>query len=525
MKKKKRMEEERKKFELDKSRFMEKVSVEKTDLECDARVVNFLHSLELERYIPMFAARNYKFKDLFHLKDNDLKEIGIKAAGPRRKILNGINDLLEEKDGLEGFIKKLLKAAQSTQYETAEKAFNRLKTLAEKSGRNRVLICQLNGIAILIHIIKTTKSAVIQALAVELLALLVRENECKVEVLRVDGIEPLTYLADLRAFAGESHTLEYVLLTLKRIIKIEDNKKAVRERNIAAALLEIADSKLALPTILALDVLSTLSTGDVATQNTVLNTPKWLEILLPLLDSEESEIKEQAIKSLGAISSGHNKAAQYKIANSENLLEKFASHLDLREEDELQAASVLSMAYICESEDPMIKFLVKNNLLRSIVQLLHSSSEIVQRDSAKAVSVLCKGSTKKQMQRLFRSAITIGPLCELAHSPNFEVRCEAMGALLELAHYDTKNISLIFSSLGVEPILEGLHSPDLSMQYFSAGLMLVITHSKSASKSEFRHVDTEGVLNRLAHSTTPEIRDGCKEILKTIGPLETIEKF
>jgi len=41
MKKKKRMEEERKKFELDKSRFMEKVSVEKTDLECDARVVNF----------------------------------------------------------------------------------------------------------------------------------------------------------------------------------------------------------------------------------------------------------------------------------------------------------------------------------------------------------------------------------------------------------------------------------------------------------------------------------------------------
>jgi len=82
----------------------------------------------------------------------------------------------------------------------------------------------------LIHIIKTTKSAVIQALAVELLALLVRENECKVEVLRVDGIEPLTYLADLRAFAGESHTLEYVLLTLKRIIKIEDNKKSCKRK-------------------------------------------------------------------------------------------------------------------------------------------------------------------------------------------------------------------------------------------------------------------------------------------------------
>jgi len=88
-----------------------------------------------------------------------------------------------------------------------------------------------------------------------------------------------------------------------------------------------------------------------------------------------------------------------------------------------------------------------------------------------------------------------------------------------------KNISLIFSSLGVEPILEGLHSSDLAMQYFSAGLMLIITHSISASKSEFRHVDTEGVLKRLAHSTTPEIRDGCKEILKTVGPLETIEKF
>jgi hypothetical protein len=65
----------------------------------EAQVEEFLSFLGLEKYLPLFQDQGIDFNALVAMDENDLKGIGLKLFGPRRKISSAIKKWQEEQGG------------------------------------------------------------------------------------------------------------------------------------------------------------------------------------------------------------------------------------------------------------------------------------------------------------------------------------------------------------------------------------------------------------------------------------------
>ena len=55
-----------------------------------------LRRLQFEKYLPHFVEHEIDYKTFLGLEDNDLKELGIKALGTRKKIMACIKSIASQ---------------------------------------------------------------------------------------------------------------------------------------------------------------------------------------------------------------------------------------------------------------------------------------------------------------------------------------------------------------------------------------------------------------------------------------------
>jgi hypothetical protein len=62
----------------------------------DAGISHILESIDHAKYLPQFIEHEIDYQTFLTLEDADLKELGIKALGSRKKILSVIKELVDQ---------------------------------------------------------------------------------------------------------------------------------------------------------------------------------------------------------------------------------------------------------------------------------------------------------------------------------------------------------------------------------------------------------------------------------------------